>query len=277
MDSQHRHELKTNELAEGLSHLPGLLKDNANTIIGVLLIATALITWPMLSKMANRKDLAERAAVSQSIQMLDQDVRSILQSPADDIPARSEALNTYLVNADELLNKAADTDIPNLAAMAQVKAAQAIRTELHLRQEVTAEMLESQVQKSADAYQKALETAESPTIRAMAQFGLGLCSEELGQTDQAADIYQQIIEDESYKANTLPTQAQRRLDAIEENSESFNFAEVPVAIENLPSELIEAVQAEPQEATIEPVAKETAEDVEIAVPDAEQTTPPQEQ
>lgn len=277
MDSQHRHELKTNELAEGLSHLPGLLKDNANTIIGVLLIATALITWPMLSKMANRKDLAERAAVSQSIQMLDQDVRSILQSPADDIPARSEALNTYLVNADELLNKAADTDIPNLAAMAQVKAAQAIRTELHLRQEVTAEMLESQVQKSADAYQKALETAESPTIRAMAQFGLGLCSEELGQTDQAADIYQQIIDDESYKATTLPTQAQHRLDAIEENSESFNFAEVPVAIENLPSELIEAVQAEPQEATIEPVAKETAEDVEIAVPDAEQTTPPQEQ
>ncbi|MHC4236787.1 MAG: tetratricopeptide repeat protein [Planctomycetota bacterium] len=277
MDSQHRHELKTNELAEGLSHLPGLLKDNANTIIGVLLIATALITWPMLSKMANRKDLAERAAVSQSIQMLDQDVRSILQSPADDTSARSEALNTYLVNADELLNKAADTDIPNLAAMAQVKAAQAIRTELHLRPEVTAEMLESQVQKSADAYQKALETAESPTIRAMAQFGLGLCSEELGQTDQAADIYQQIIDDESYKATTLPTQAQRRLDAIEENSESFNFAEVPVAIENLPLELIEAVQAEPQEATIEPVAKETAEDVEIAVPDAEQTTPPQEQ
>ncbi|MHC4773112.1 MAG: tetratricopeptide repeat protein, partial [Planctomycetota bacterium] len=207
----------------------------------------------------------------------DQDVRSILQSPADDTSARSEALNTYLVNADELLNKAADTDIPNLAAMAQVKAAQAIRTELHLRPEVTAEMLESQVQKSADAYQKALETAESPTIRAMAQFGLGLCSEELGQTDQAADIYQQIIDDESYKATTLPTQAQRRLDAIEENSESFNFAEVPVAIENLPLELIEAVQAEPQEATIEPVAKETAEDVEIAVPDAEQTTPPQEQ
>ena len=277
MDSQHRHELKTNELAEGLSHLPGLLKDNANTIIGVLLIATALITWPMLSKMANRKDLAERAAVSQSIQMLDQDVRSILQSPADDTSARSEALNTYLVNADELLNKPADTDIPNLAAMAQVNAAQAIRTELHLRPEVTAEMLESQVQKSADAYQKALETAESPTIRAMAQFGLGLCSEELGQTDQAADIYQQIIDDESYKATTLPTPAQRRLDAIEENSESFNFAEVPVAIENLPLELIEAVQAEPQEATIEPVAKETAEDVEIAVPDAEQTTPPQEQ
>jgi hypothetical protein len=38
MDSQHRHELKTNELAEGLKHLPGLLKDNANTIIGIILI-----------------------------------------------------------------------------------------------------------------------------------------------------------------------------------------------------------------------------------------------
>ena len=82
MDSQHRHELKTNELAEGLRHLPGLLKDNANTIIGIILIGAALITWPMFNRMSRQKDIAEQTEVTQSIQMMDRDVYAVLQAPA---------------------------------------------------------------------------------------------------------------------------------------------------------------------------------------------------
>ena len=275
MDSQHRHELKTNELAEGLSHLPQLLKDNASTIIGVLLIGAALITWPMFNKMSQQKDRTEQTAITQSIQMLDRDVYAVLQAPTDAPQAQTEALNTLLINADELLDSVSGIDNPNLAAMAQIKAAQALRTELHLRKEVDAEMLERQIQKAEDAYQKAFEIAETPTIKAMAQFGLALCSEELGQTDQAAEAYRQIIEDESYKATVLPTQAQRRLDTLTDNIEVFNFAAVPVIIENLPSELIEAAQAEPQEAPAEPVVEKVTEPVETAEQPAEETTKPE--
>ncbi|MHC4287161.1 MAG: hypothetical protein ACYSSJ_02540, partial [Planctomycetota bacterium] len=146
MDSQHRHELKTNELADGLKHLPQILKDNANTIIGIILIGAALITWPMFSKMSRQKEMAEQTEITQSIQMLDQDIYAVLQAPADDTLAQMEALDTLLINADTLLEKSIDN--PNLAAMARIKAAQAIRTELHLRKDVDADMLERQIQKA---------------------------------------------------------------------------------------------------------------------------------
>ena len=254
MDSQHRHELKTNELAEGLSHLPRLLKDNASTIIGVLLIGAALITWPMFNKMSQQKDRAEQTAITQSIQMLDRDVYAVLQAPVDDTQAQTEALDTLLINADALLGSVSDINNPNLAAMAQIKAAQAIRTELHLRKEVDADMLERQIKKSEDAYQKAFETAETSTIKAMAQFGLALCSEELGQIEQAADIYRQIVGDESYKPTVLPTQAQHRLDTLADNSEIFNFAAVPVVIE----EPVESTAVEATEPIVESTPEEAA-------------------
>lgn len=259
MDSKHRHELKTNELAEGLKHLPQLIKDNANTIIGITLIGVALITWPMFNKMSQKKERTEQTAMTQSIQALDRDVYAVLQSPADDMLAQTEALDMLLVNADALLEKASEIDNPNLAAMAQIKAAQAIRTELHLRKEVDADMLERQIQKAKDAYQKAFENAETATIKAMAQFGLALCSEELGQTDQAAELYQQIVEDESYKATVVPAQAQLRLDTLEDNAEVFNFAAVPVVIE-------EPVEAEE---VIEQIAQDSPETEIATEPEAE--------
>lgn len=262
MDSQHRHELKTNELAEGLKHLPGLLKDNANTIIGIILIGVALITWPMFNKMSRQKEIAEQTEITQSIQMMDQDVYAVLQAPADDMLAKSEALDALLVNADALVEKVSGIDNRNLAALAQIKAAQAIRTELHLRQQVDADMLERQIQKAQNAYQEALNLANTPTLTAMAKFGLALCSEELGQTDQAAELYQQIAGDENYKATVFPTQAQRRLDTLSDNTEVFNFAAIPVVIEEEvvdTEEVIEPTAVEIIEPAAETIVTESAE------------------
>ena len=276
MDSQHRHELKTNELAEGLKHLPGLLKDNANAIIGIILIGAALITWPMFNKMSRQKDIAQQTEITQSIQMMDRDVYAVLQAPADDMLAKSEALDALLVNADALLEKVSEIDNRNLAALAQIKAAQAIRTELHLRRDVNVEMLERQIQKAEEAYQKALEVADTPTIKAMAQFGLGLCSEELGQTDQAAELYQQIVEDENYKATVFPTQAQRRLDTLSDNTEVFNFAAVPIVIEEGvdTEEVIEPTAVEIIEPATETIVTESAEKTDAEQP-VEETAEPQ--
>ena len=131
-------------------------------------------------------------------------------------------------------------------------------------------MLERQVQKAKDAYQKAFEVAETHTIKAMAQFGLALCSEELGQIDQAAEIYQQIVEDESYKATVLPAQAQQRLDTLTDNSEVFNFAAVPVVIE----ETIESTAVEVIEPAAEAIVIESAENAD-AEQSVEETPEPQ--
>ena len=146
--------------------------------------------------------------------------------------------------------------------MAQIKAAQAIRTQLHLQKTLDTEMLETQINKAQEAYQTAFETANTPTLKAMATLGLGLCSEELGQTEQAGEIYQQIIDNADYQATVLPAQAQKRLDDLDENAESFIFAEVPFAAE------------EQTDATTEQDAEQVAENV-INITAGEETTIPE--
>jgi len=277
MDAQHRHELKTNELAEGLSHLPEFLKENANTIIGVVLIGIALLTWPIFNRMARQKDRTEQAAITQSIQMLDQDVYKavkVMNDSPDDAQAQTEALNSLLNNANTLLDKASEIDNPNLAAMALIKGAQAVRTELHLSKAVEPEMLETQIQKAKEAYQKAFDTAGTPTIKAMAQFGLALCSEELGQTEQSAEIYQQIVDNEAYKATVLPKQAQHRLDTLADNAEVFHFAEAPAVIETpIPDIIDPTITATPAEAAVEPAIQAPAETSEVEKATDEMTEP----
>ena len=80
MDPKHRHELKTNELADLLAHFPQFLKRNANTIIGLALIIIGVVTWPLLSKMSREKKIDEETRVSQSIQMLGQDIGAAMQA-----------------------------------------------------------------------------------------------------------------------------------------------------------------------------------------------------
>ena len=45
MDSEHRHELKTNELAEWIEHFPQFCKKNGSTIIGAILIICAILSY----------------------------------------------------------------------------------------------------------------------------------------------------------------------------------------------------------------------------------------
>ncbi|MHC5083074.1 MAG: tetratricopeptide repeat protein [Planctomycetota bacterium] len=227
MDSEHRHELKQNELAEGLAHLPQLIKDNANFIIGLALIAVGLITWPMLSKKGEEKAIASQSAVAQSIQMLQSDLGAVFNAETPE--AISDASNTLMVNADALLDAAGGIENPDLAALARIKAAQAYRTELLIRKDdADAETLQTQITKAQDAYQKALDGAVEPTIKGMATLGLGLCHEELGQTDEAAKLYQSIVDDETLAATVMPKQAQSRLDGLAENAEVFTFAPAPI-------------------------------------------------
>ncbi|MCI0498674.1 MAG: hypothetical protein L0Y36_03200 [Planctomycetales bacterium] len=272
MDAGHRHELKTNELAEQLGHLPQLIKENSNVIIGVVLIAAGLITWPMFTRMSRQRDVAAQSSVTQSIQTLDQNVYDVLQAAEGDAEAKNKALSTLLVNADALLGQASDIDNPNLAALARIKAAQAIRTELHLRPDVSAEMLETQTQKARAAYEQAAEAAGTPELKAMAKFGLGLCAEELGQTTQAADIYKGIIADKTFEATALPKQAQQRLDGLADNSQVFTFAPSPADV--LPAEDTEALETATETTSVIEAAPQPVLDGPAAkASDAEQTVP----
>lgn len=230
MDAEHRHGLKSNELAEGISHLPTLLKENANTVIGVALILVGLISWPLLSKMSGQKDIAKQSEMTYSIQMLEQDIMNVLRTQQTEGASDEEALNTLLLNAESLMDEASEADNPNLEAMALIKAAQALRTELHLRKEVDPQTMETQLNKAQEAYERAAQVAYTATLKAMAQFGLGLCSEEFGQFAQAKEIYSAIVAEKSFESTAISKLAQQRLNDLDDNSETFTFVQTPKPI-----------------------------------------------
>lgn len=235
MDSEHRHELKSNELADILTHLPEYCKKNINMIIGIALIVIGLITWPIFNKMGQQKTIDEQSQVSDSIQQLGQSIGKAMQEDATDAD-----LETVLLNAQTLMDDTAKTDNPNLAAMAYIKAGQAYRTYLHLgKKTLDAAAIEEKLQKAEEAYNKAFDKAQVPTIKAMAKLGLGLCAEERGQTAQAAEIYKAIVDDENYAATAIPVQAQIRLDELDDNAETFTFAPAPV--EDMSADELKAV------------------------------------
>ncbi len=228
MDSEHRHELKSNELVDFLTHFPEFLKKNANMIIGITLIVVGIISWPLLSNMSEQKAIAEQSQVAQSIQLLGRNIGKAFEAYSGNPEQLNPALDTILANADELINLTDQTDNPDLMALAYIKAGQAFRMELHLKKEVvSAELIDTQTQKAQQAYEKAENIAVLPTMKAMAKFGLGLCAEERGQTQQAADLYTEIVNDEIFAVTIFPKQAQLRLDAIEDNAESFTFVQAP--------------------------------------------------
>lgn len=229
MDSKHRHELKTNELADWLSHAPEFLKRNASTIIGIALIVIGLVTWPMFSRMRQQRDLTKAATVTESIQNLERDMFGVLQAAEQDEQTRQQAHSALMVSATALLDQADQADNRDLAALARIKAAQALRTELHLRAEqIDTDLVHTRIDQAQDAYKKALASATTPTLKAMAKLGLGLCAEELGQRDAAAAIYNEILETPEFAATIFPAKARQRLAGLTENLEPFVFAPAPV-------------------------------------------------
>ncbi len=229
MDSEHRHELKTNELADYIRQVPGFIKRNASTLVGVALILVGLVTWPMFNRMRAEADTAKAAAVADSIQNLERDIYAVIQAAEKDAEARQQATSALLVSANALLEQADKTDDADVAALARIKAAQALRAELHFRADVVdVEQAHTRVGQAQEAYKKAADTATNATLKAMAQFGLGLCAEELGQRDEAAAIYKAIIDTPAYAATVFPAQAQHRLDGLDENLSTVTFAPAPL-------------------------------------------------
>ena len=85
MDSEHRHELKSNALVNILTHFPEYCKENAYFIIGLALIITAIVTWPIFSKMKDQKVMAQQSYVSDAIQQLNQGIGKALMFGLKDL------------------------------------------------------------------------------------------------------------------------------------------------------------------------------------------------
>jgi len=229
MKSDHRHELKTNELAEWLGNLPEWTKENLVTIIAVVVVvavAGALYGWRLYSR--NVLLVQEEAEFTNLLNQIPGNKMQILQGQE----AQGRNLSFLLLQpANNLQTFAKKTSHKRMAALALIKRAEALRAELHYGS-AEEQYLASQTNLAKASYAEAIEKCPKiPSLAATAKFGLGLCEEELGNFGQARQMYQDIAGNSEFESTLAAVQAKRRLQTMADYQQNIVFKPAPKAPE----------------------------------------------
>ena len=224
MKSEHRHELKTNELAEWLSNLPQWTKENLIAIICVsalIVVLAGVYLWRGYNR--NILQVRERTEFTNL-------VNQVSGAKIQIVSAKEQGRDLafmFIQLAKNLDTFAQNTKNNRMAAMALVKRAQALRAELHYGT-VEQPYVKEQTKKAKASYRTAMEkSSTNPVLAAAAEFGLGLCEEELGNFKEARDIYGEIVANPGYEGIVTVTQAQRRLKTMADYEQKIAFVPDP--------------------------------------------------
>ena len=227
MKSEHRHELKSNELADWLSNLPQWAKENLSSIImvvAIIVIFASYFGWKSISTNVKSTEHEEFTT------MVD-DVLGLKAQIVNQQMSRQGSDMSYI-----LLNKASDleryagtTSDKNIAALSLVKAGDSIRSELQYRNEIVSEKeLVEEINKAKKDYTEAIAKKPSDkTIEGLAEFGLGLCAEELNNFEEARKIYSAILGDPGYAGTILISKAKLRLEIMDDYKNNIVFQNAP--------------------------------------------------
>ncbi len=228
MKSDHRHELKTNELAEWIVNFPQWARDNGKIIISisvvaVLVIGSALWYW--------RKTKVE--SVQQQLEFTTL-LTKLPQNKMQVLMAQSRGMDTsYMLDqtAIDLETAAGGAKDDHMAALALIKRAESLRAAVHYRQETVSQTdLLTANDGAKIAYSRALEKAvTNPSLMAMAKFGLGLCEEEIGNFGEAEQIYRDLIKNSDFEGTTTVAKAQRRLETMADYRKKIVFKPAPIS------------------------------------------------
>ncbi len=216
MKAEHRHELKTNELAQWLSDLPNWVQRNLRTIIYVAVVAVVVIAYAIWYEYQTRVVVSrEQANMTAQLTQLPQLEAYIAQSQTQGTD------NSYMLmqSVSGFEQIAAGAKNNSVAALAMIKQGDILRTELLFRPGVVSRQdLQSQIDRAKGCYTKALETylSKSPnrSLEALAELGLGLCEEDLGNYEQARQIYEKITTNGAFEGTTAVAAARQRQDLM---------------------------------------------------------------
>ncbi|TFG50716.1 MAG: hypothetical protein E4H40_00730 [Candidatus Brocadiia bacterium] len=242
MKAEHRHELKSNDLALWIANFPNWAKENKNYIIyaGVVVILTfAAWLW---------KGYSEPKIIARNKVQLTNYVNAFEKSKIDILSQASSgqdiSATSIIPLASNLRTFAQDSKNKYMAAMALLKTAQAIRTELHYRlQAVPEDEFKAKINGAKTTYAQALEKAQGdPTLAAAAKFGIGLCEEELRNFEQAKNIYQEITQNPGFEGTAAAAQAHFRLKTMADYQQTVVLAKDP----KLPEPEKSIIAPEPQ-------------------------------
>jgi len=226
MDPGHRHELKTNELADWIVHLPGFLRRNWAQIFGLALIIVALLVVPIFKRSRHNAVQSRQAETTQLIQQIPQEKATAVSNQGTGIV---EVQSQLLVVAGSLEVAANKDKNQYSAALALIKRAEALRADLHYQAgSVARSTVQAQISQAKKAYDSAIKKAQgNNTLTGMARIGLGLCAEEVGKFDRAKEIYQEIASNADFAGTIFPAQAELRLEVMDDSREKFVFVAAP--------------------------------------------------
>lgn len=227
MKSEHRHELKTNELAEWLSNLPQWTKENLTIIIVVLAVVVAASAFYVRYRYRKSAVVEEQLEFTNLLNQLSASKMQVLSAQA-----QGRDLSFILLQpANSLGTFAQNAKSNQMAALALIKQAEALRTELHYRPGTVSEQdVTAQINQAKAAYTEAknrLRWASNPSLTAAAEFGLGLCEEEIANFEKAQQIYQIIAEKPDFEGTVAVAQAKHRLDTMADYKQKVIFKPAP--------------------------------------------------
>ncbi|MGA2070711.1 MAG: hypothetical protein ABSG97_05120 [Sedimentisphaerales bacterium] len=229
MKAEHRHELKTNELAMWLANLPDWANQNLRMIIYVTVVVVLVVVyaiWYPLHKKKVAKE--EQGNLTALLSQLPQQKAYIAQRQTKGEDNAFTLLN--LTDGFDGVAKTASNDA--VAAMALIKSAEIMRTELQFRfGSISQQDLATQIGKAKENYTKALDIylkrSPNPSLEGIAKVGLGLCEEELGNPDGARKLYQEVATGAAYEGTVPAATAKQRLIAMSSFTEKLVLKPMP--------------------------------------------------
>lgn len=226
MKSEHRHELKSNDLVEWLKNFPQWASRNRNTIIYVsvlVIVVAGLYVWKYYQK--NVIEVTQQQRLTRMILDIKTAEGAVIQASR-----QGQDLSYRLLDpADKLQNFARSTEDDEMAALALIKRGQALRLELLYRMgDVTQSDREAALNRAIESYRQALaRNPEKSALKGLAGYGIGLCDLELGNTEQARERFTEITEDPQMEHTTAYQMAKLRLATIDDSKTKITFAEAP--------------------------------------------------
>jgi tetratricopeptide (TPR) repeat protein len=223
MKSERRHELATNELADWIANFPTWFKENLTSVIIGVIVVAALIAYTIFfyhreGRVWNEKN----AMITSSMEQLGMQKQAAIQGKTQGLGVS----DLFQTTAKSLKTSSEETDNQVLSALAMIKQAEALRTELHYRPTIAEpEVSKHQLETVLKIYQDALAKAKAdPQIAAMAQFGIGLTYEDMGNFDEANKAYEKVINEPAYKGTTYQSRAEVRINTMSDNQRKVVFA-----------------------------------------------------
>ncbi len=226
MKSDHRHELKTNELADWIAHFPEWARQNRTTLIAAgAIVLLVLIVYFVRFYRGNLVSVRSQTRLTSLVAEVPQQISRVANAAAQD---RDESY--VLVQSQKDLQDFADkSSNSDMAALALIERGAALRAEVHYRlSEISRDDLIKQIGQAQASYQQALDRKpSSPALAAAALYGLGLCQEELGNFDKAGEIYREVAQKPEYAGTTAQASAAYRLKVMNDYKTDLVFRPAP--------------------------------------------------